>query len=83
MCDTDSFGSRLSSGNGVGVEYNSKHIKEEIENDEDYFQLLANQTRALRHLDGKFHKQQKNYDQKFFHEATAEKTERNSRLRTH
>lgn len=63
MCDTDSFGSRLSgnggNGNGIAHDYNSAstgkhhHIKEEIENDEDYFQLLANQTRAMRHLDGK------------------------------
>ena len=54
LCDTDSFGSRLS-GNGSGsVAGEFKHIKEEIENDEDYFRLLANQTRTMRHFDGKY-----------------------------
>lgn len=54
LCDTDSFGSRLS-GNGSGsIAGEFKHIKEEIENDEDYFRLLANQTRTMRHFDGEF-----------------------------
>lgn len=62
MCDTDSFGSRLS-GNGSGsIAGEFKHIKEEIENDEDYFRLLANQTRTMRHFDGK-------YDSTFLHET--------------
>jgi hypothetical protein len=50
ICDTDSFGSRLS-GNGVTSEL--KHIKEEIDNDDEYFRMMANQTRVMRHLDGK------------------------------
>jgi hypothetical protein len=53
MCDTDSFGSRLSGNGSAGIVGEFKHIKEEIENDEDYFRLLANQTRTMRHFDGK------------------------------
>lgn len=59
ICDTDSFGSRLS-GNGSASGIGSlvlgeafKHVKEEIENDEDYFRLLANQARSSRHFEGK------------------------------
>lgn len=54
ICDTDSFGSRLS-GNGSSslIPSELKHIKEEIDNDEEYLRLLANQTRTMRHLDGK------------------------------
>ena len=54
LCDTDSFGSRLS-GNGSSsiIPTELKHIKEEIDNDDEYFRLLANQTRSMRHLDGK------------------------------
>lgn len=89
MCDTDSFGSRLSGngGNGNGaLDYNNgsagkqHHIKEEIENDEDYFQLLANQTRAMRHLDGKkssrAQRSTQNAAEKFLHDSNM----RNSRL---
>lgn len=55
--DTDSFGSRLS-GNGsssgvAGAGDSFKHVKEEIENDEDYFRLLANQSRGNRSFEGK------------------------------
>ncbi|CAO1335575.1 unnamed protein product [Diamesa hyperborea] len=57
ICDTDSFGSRLS-GNGSASGIGSlvlgeafKHVKEEIENDEDYFRLLANQARSSRHFE--------------------------------
>ncbi|XP_070509528.1 LIM homeobox transcription factor 1-beta isoform X2 [Chironomus tepperi] len=52
LCDTDSFGSRLS-GNGSSsiIPTELKHIKEEIDNDDEYFRLLANQTRSMRHLD--------------------------------
>lgn len=54
ICDTDSFGSRLS-GNGSSslIPTELKHIKEEIDNDEEYLRLLANQTRTMRHSDGK------------------------------
>ncbi|KAG5678231.1 hypothetical protein PVAND_007923 [Polypedilum vanderplanki] len=52
LCDTDSFGSRLSgNGNSSLVSTDHKHIKEEIDNDDEYFRLLANQTRTMRHLD--------------------------------
>jgi hypothetical protein len=54
LCDTDSFGSRLSGNGSSGIAGEFKHIKEEIENDEDYFRLLANQTRTMRHFDGKY-----------------------------
>lgn len=60
MCDTDSFGSRLSGNGSSSIAGEFKHIKEEIENDEDYFRLLANQTRTMRHFDGKY---------KFLHET--------------
>lgn len=59
ICDTDSFGSRLSgngSASGIGSLVSGeafKHVKEEIENDEDYFRLLANQARSSRHFEGK------------------------------
>lgn len=65
LCDTDSFGSRMS-GNGSGsVAGEFKHIKEEIENDEDYFRLLANQTRTMRHFDGELEYER----EKLLHEA--------------
>ncbi|CRL06665.1 CLUMA_CG019470, isoform A [Clunio marinus] len=51
MCDTDSFGSRLSGNGSSSIAGEFKHIKEEIENDEDYFRLLANQTRTMRQFD--------------------------------
>lgn len=55
LCDTDSFGSRLSGNGSASIipTDHIKHIKEEIDNDEEYLRLLANQTRTMRHLDGK------------------------------
>lgn len=61
LCDTDSFGSRLSGNGSSGVAGEFKHIKEEIENDEDYFRLLANQTRTMRHFDGKYERKKKHF----------------------
>jgi hypothetical protein len=53
-CDTDSFGSRLSGNNGsTSIGGVLSQVKEEIDNEEDYFHLLANQSRSSRHFDGK------------------------------